>query len=108
MTKDEIRTILLDAKTALETTSSSAEESRKAVELDQTKVGRLSRMDAIQQQAMDNAIEVRRQNNLQRIEAALRRLDDGDYGYCLKCGDEIAAERLNIDPATPLCASCAE
>lgn len=108
MNDDEIRTLLNEAKTALETTSSSAEESRKAVELDQTKVGRLSRMDAIQQQAMDNAIEARRQNNLQRINAALHRLDEGEYGFCMKCGDEIAAERLTIDPATPLCASCAE
>lgn len=107
MNDDEIRTLLNEAKTALETTSSSAEESRKAVELDQTKVGRLSRMDAIQQQAMDNAIEARRQNNLQRINAALHRLDEGEYGFCMKCGDEIAVERLKIDPATPLCASCA-
>jgi len=108
MNDDEIRTLLKEAKTALETTSSSAEESRKAVELDQTKVGRLSRMDAIQQQAMDNAIEARRRNNLQRINAALHRLEEGEYGFCMKCGDEIAVERLKFDPATPLCASCAE
>ncbi|MGD8326347.1 MAG: TraR/DksA family transcriptional regulator [Sphingomonadales bacterium] len=108
MSEGEIRDLLLKAKADLEGTSSSAEESRKAVELDQTKVGRLSRMDAIQQQAMDNAIEARRQNSLKRITAALKRLDEGEYGYCLKCGDEIAAARLHIDPATPLCADCAE
>ena len=108
MNEDAIRERLLSEKSALESISSGAEESRKAVELDQTKVGRLSRMDAIQQQAMDNAIELRRQNAVSRIMAALKRLDEGEYGHCLKCGDEIAAERLEIDPATPLCAHCAD
>lgn len=98
---------LLERKTALTAMSDSVVESRKAVELDQTKVGRLSRMDALQQQAMDQAIETRRRNDLKRIEAALQRLDDGEYGYCLKCGDEIAHARLEFDPATPLCSTCA-
>ena len=108
MSIEKLKTLLEAQLTSLSETEEVAEKAAQTVELDQSKVGRLSRMDAIQQQAMDNAIEARRQNNLQRIEAALRRLDEGHYGYCLKCGDEIAAERLSIDPATPLCASCAE
>ncbi len=42
-----------------------------------------------------------------RIKAALKRMDDGEYGICVKCGDEIAGERLDLLPATPFCHSCA-
>lgn len=41
------------------------------------------------------------------IRAALKRIDDGEYGICAKCGEDIAPERLAILPATPLCARCA-
>jgi len=83
-----------------------ATESRQAVELDQSRVGRLSRMDAIQGQAMNNAIAERRKQTLIRIEAALGRLDEDEFGYCLKCGDEIARERLELDPAVTVCTGC--
>ena len=56
---------------------------------------------------MANAMESRRQVKLQRIEAALLRLDNGDYGYCVDCGDEIPPRRLEIDPAIERCVSCA-
>lgn len=77
------------------------------VELDQSKVGRLSRMDALQVQAMSQESERRRQLELGRIEAALRRLDSGDYGYCLECDEPIATRRLSFNPATPHCIDCA-
>jgi len=44
---------------------------------------------------------------LRRIAAALARIDEGEFGYCIKCGDEIASRRLELDPAAPLCISCA-
>lgn len=78
------------------------------VELDQTRVGRLSRMDALQSQAMSVETRRRRQLQLKQIAAALRRLDTGDYGYCLECGEPIAQRRLQIDPAASLCIRCAE
>lgn len=78
-----------------------------AVELDQSRVGRLSRMDAIQVQEMALAAKRRRQAELNRIQAALKRLDDGDYGYCVSCDEPIARKRLDVDPATPTCISCA-
>lgn len=82
-------------------------ESRKPVELDQTSVGRLSRMDAMQMQAMAQAAERRRGQEIERIKAILRRIDDGDFGYCITCGEEIAPKRLAIDPTIPTCIRCA-
>ena len=85
-----------------------AEEPREqSVELDQSKVGRLSRMDALQQQAMADASRGRAQRELVRVRLALKRIEEGDYGYCAECGEEIAAGRLDFDPANPLCIDCA-
>lgn len=80
---------------------------RKPVELDQQSVGRLSRMDAIQGQAMANAQEGRRAARLQMIEAALKRFETDDYGYCAECDEEIPPKRLEVDPAAPRCVKCA-
>jgi len=87
--------------------SASSEQARQPVELDQTSVGRLSRMDALQDQAMALETDRRRQVELQHIETALRRLEDGSYGVCLTCGDDIAAKRLKIDPTASICIDCA-
>jgi len=64
-------------------------------------------MDALQVQAMAMETSRRRATELRRITAALVRIDEGEFGYCLKCGDEIAARRIELDPATPLCIGCA-
>lgn len=85
----------------------SSREAASTVELDQTRVGRLSRMDALQGQAMSKATRQRREIELQRITAALKRIESGDYGYCMECDEEIASARLDIDPAAPLCINCA-
>lgn len=77
------------------------------VELDQTCVGRLSRMDAMQQQAMAQATTRRIEVEKQRIQRALSRMQTGDYGYCVKCEEEISEGRLKIDPATLICIDCA-
>ena len=77
------------------------------VELDQSKVGRLSRMDALQAQAMSQAMNQRREIELNKITAALKRLETGDYGYCVHCDEEIAQKRLQFDPGASLCIDCA-
>ena len=82
-------------------------EDGKPVELDQTRVGRLSRMDALQSQAMAKETERRRQQELERIDAALARLEDGTYGDCVECGEPIAEKRLAFDPSAVLCIDCA-
>ncbi len=69
------------------------------VQLDQTSVGRLSRMDAMQRQAMAQETERRRHNDLRRVRAALQRIEDGEYGYCISSGDPIPRARLELDPA---------
>ena len=84
-----------------------SEQDRDAVELDQQSVGRLSRMDAMQRQAMAQANERARAGELQRIEQALRRLENDEYGWCAKCGEMITAKRLEVDPAAPFCVDCA-
>ena len=104
---EAMRTLLVEEREALLRASASTAEDRAPVELDQQAVGRSSRMDAIQVRAMAEASETRRQGRLQRIDAALKRIDDGSYGECLECGEPIPPRRLEIDPAVPLCVSCA-
>lgn len=83
------------------------QQGQRTVTLDQQSVGRLSRMDALQQQAMARATQARRDQMKTRIAAALIRLDGDEYGYCLTCGEDIAAKRLDLDPAALTCLSCA-
>ena len=80
---------------------------QKTVELDQQSVGRLSRMDALQGQAMAKATQARRAASRTRIRAAFARMDEGEFGYCTECGEEIAPARLELDPTVPTCISCA-
>lgn len=82
-------------------------EDGKPVALDQTRVGRLSRMDALQNQAMAQETERRRQLELTQIDSALQRLEDGTYGDCIECGEPIADKRLEFDPSALLCIECA-
>ncbi len=77
------------------------------VEVDQTQVGRLSRMDALQEQAMAIEAERRREAELAQIESALKRIEDGTYGYCVTCEEEIAVKRLEQDPSVHQCIECA-
>jgi RNA polymerase-binding transcription factor len=104
--KDALAT-LQNLKSELEALSEISQEARATVTLDQQSVGRLSRMDALQGQAMAQAAERHRRADIQRIDAALRRLDDDEYGYCVECGEEIAAKRLDVDPAAAFCIKCA-
>ncbi|MDX1512402.1 MAG: TraR/DksA family transcriptional regulator [Gammaproteobacteria bacterium] len=91
----------------LESVAESGAEAARPVELDQARTGRVSRMDALSSQAMSVETQRRRTAELGRIRVALKRIDDGDYGYCLNCGEVISTERLAVDPAAPLCIGCA-
>lgn len=102
------RELLESRRRALADDGEGAAEAAETVELDQTRQGRLSRMDAMQQQAMSRETNRRRDLELARIEAALRRVEAGDYGYCTVCGEPIAAARLEVDPAATRCIRCAE
>ena len=80
---------------------------RAAVELDQQSVGRLSRMDAMQQQQMALAAGRQRDTQIARVRNALDRMAKDEFGYCLTCGEEIPEPRLEADPAAHLCVRCA-
>jgi len=83
------------------------QEEARPVELDQTRVGRVSRIEAIQDQEMAKETGRRRESEVGRIDAALQRIVDGDYGYCQACGEEIAVGRLELDPTVSVCIDCA-
>ena len=87
-----LRQRIIDELTALNHLRTQARDSRAPVQLDQQSVGRLSRIDAMQQQA---------------LMVALKRVETSDYGYCLNCDDAIGVGRLGIDPAVTLYEDCA-
>lgn len=91
----------------LEAMRESSRDDSRAVELDQAMIGRLSRVDAMQRQAMAHAAGRRRGDLLARIDAALARIDSGDFGECMRCGDEIDPRRLHVNPTTTLRIACA-
>jgi DnaK suppressor protein len=100
--------VLLEARHAeLAVLVANARDQIKPVQLDQASVGRLSRMDAMQVQAMAQETERRRHIDLKRMETALARLKAGDYGFCLLCDDDIPIKRLEFDPAVTTCVDCA-
>jgi DnaK suppressor protein len=104
---EHLRQRLLQLQRELHALLESGEAATRVVELDQTAVGRLSRMDALQGQAMSQEQVRRRQVGLQRIAAALHRLDKGEFGDCQDCGEPIDVRRLEMDPAATLCIRCA-
>ncbi len=105
---EELRRRLTEQRRELEALQLTGERAAETVELDQARVGRLSRMDAMQAQSMAIEAKRRRELQLRRIEAALRRIEADDFGSCLECGEQIHSERLEFDPATPLCITCAQ
>ena len=99
---------LKDARDELLVLETLTKDGRKPVELDQTQQGRLSRMDAIQLQEMALEQNRRREFEIKRIDAALKRIKDGEFGFCNNCGENIPLKRLEVSPSTPLCLDCAE
>lgn len=80
-------------------------DSAKTVDLDQP-IGRVSRIDAIQQQKMAQAQRARQVVRLDQVDAALRKVRDDEYGYCNKCDEPIGYKRLKSKPESPLCMPC--
>jgi DnaK suppressor protein len=105
---NHFRELLLKRQSELMVLAETGAEAAQPVELDQARVGRLSRMDALQGQAMSQEARRRRELELVRISKALKRLELGEFGECLTCGEEIAIGRLEVDPAATLCIRCAE
>lgn len=102
------RTQLLTLRSTLQSELEDGASGAATVELDQTRVGRLSRMDALQAQAMSAEANRRRQLSLTRIESALKRIEDGRFGVCITCEEPIPEARLDVDPTVLKCIACAE
>lgn len=102
------KALIRDELAELERLAEGTASDRAPVQLDQQSVGRLSRMDAMQGQALAQASGQRRQARRVALEMALRRLETGEFGDCLDCGEPIALKRLDIDPAATLCIACAQ
>lgn len=103
----EIRNLIRDRLAALDREDARGQEGQGTVELDQQSVGRLSRMDALQSQAMAKGLQGRRDAERRGLRAALERLEASEYGYCEDCGDEIVPGRLRANPMVTRCMSCA-
>lgn len=103
---ERFRILLLARREDLLRLEAISDESRRPVELDQQSVGRLSRMDAIQQRAMALASQQRRRNEVQKIGATLKRINDGDFGWCAICGEAIPRARLAVDQTATHCVGC--
>ncbi len=71
-------------------------------------IGRLSRIDAIQMQAMSQMSRHQLDIRLRQIEAALTVMDQGRYGLCRQCQDAIDLQRLEAIPEAPFCLGCQE
>ena len=107
MDEKKMQQLLLERKQELEASIAAQHQDNSPKELDQARIGRLSRMDALQQQAMGKAAENLARIELQRIQTALERLDEGEYGFCILCEEEIALKRLLFDPSLLTCIECA-
>ena len=99
--------ILLAMKYQILELDKTSEESKKPVLLDQSSIGRVSRVDAIQQQQMAEASSRRRLLKIKKIEIALNKIKLNEFGICIECGDDIALGRLEIDPTYTKCVNCA-
>ncbi len=105
---EQIRQKLFLLRSELQELEETSKEASKPVELDQARVGRLSRMDAMQVQQMAQETARRQQRQLLMTEGAIRRIESGEYGYCFVCGEEIDIRRLAVDPTNTRCIECAE
>ncbi|MEX2281695.1 MAG: TraR/DksA C4-type zinc finger protein [Gemmatimonadota bacterium] len=76
------------------------------VQLDESSIGRISRIDNLQTQGLTKELQEREQAKLGQINEALKRIEAGTYGVCVVCRKPISFERLEVFPEAPNCAAC--
>lgn len=103
--RDALHRALVDLERELSSAHASTAEGAAPVDLDEP-IGRVSRIDAIAQQRMVQASRATQKRRLQHVRAALRRVDEDDYGVCATCGEEIGFPRLQAQPEAPFCIAC--
>jgi DnaK suppressor protein len=102
----ELQTLLQSRREQLNDVLESANERSQTVTLDQQSTGRVSRGDALQQQAMALANKAQYERELRQVRAALQRIADEDYGFCDTCGEDIPHPRLAVRPESRYCLHC--
>ncbi len=102
---DELRADLEGLRTDLARQLATVRDAARPVDLDEP-IGRVSRMDAMQQQSMAKANRAAAELRARQVEAALRRLDEDEYGACQACGEEVGYARLKARPEAPFCLGC--
>lgn len=105
--KAEFRALIEGRLAAIAEDDARGAQGQEVVTLDQQSVGRLSRMDALQNQAMARGLQDRRNREAAGLRAALKRIDAGEFGWCEDCGEAIAPARLRLDPTVLRCVDCA-
>ena len=103
----ELHGDLLAIRDELEDSLALSRDSAQTVDLDQP-IGRLSRMDALQQQSMVKAQRDRFEQRRGQVLAALRSFERDEYGECRRCNEPIGYRRLKVRPEAPFCVACRE
>lgn len=103
---DDLLTELRRQLERLERSMRVTDQALEPVQLDQTAVGRLSRIDSLQNQGLTRNLQERERVKLALIQEALRRMEQGRYGICTECGGDIPFGRLYVVPEAPVCAGC--
>ncbi len=109
LSAEEIETLRREVLRQLERLERSmrvTDEGLRPVELDPGAVGRLSRIDELQNQALTRNLREREQIQLGGLLRAFQRLEEGVYGLCIECGGEIPFDRLLVFPETATCVDC--
>jgi DnaK suppressor protein len=105
---ESFRQRLLEAKASAEAILRQTAGDEKPVEASGSSIGRLSRMDAIQVQAMAQMSRRQLQVRLLQFDAALATIENGTYGTCRSCKGPISLPRLDAVPEAPFCMECQE
>ena len=106
--RDHVRAVITKKITELRLVVESDAKAHEQIELDQTRVGRLARMDAVQHHAIAQAQGERAKKQLKLLELLLSKVDDEDFGECHYCGEDIPLGRLLIRPESLRCVACAD
>ena len=103
---DSMRVLLEQHREELQAQLNLGNDAIRPVALDQQSIGRVSRIDAIQQQQMALASREQAEQQLKRVELALQRIEAGEYGFCQSCHEPILFARLQAQPFASLCIGC--
>ena len=103
--KEKYLTLLQESLAEVEGYLKSSEDAAAAVAPDKG-LGRLSRMEAMQDQQLVMEMRRRKKRQLAEIKSAISKLDMGNYGICIFCGGEISGERLEVTPEVQTCIRC--